>query len=153
MSFFSARERAKGALVFDHREAWFSGETRLTTVGLDCLAKDLEKGAVLVSRRGAVQVEFVDRKVTDGESMVRIKADAFARSLPVADVIVASDTLMRVSGEVALAMDVPEGTIVAAGMAVNGETVVQEPFSMQTIVKIGFREPTLVMASGMSVLC
>lgn len=153
MSFFSARERAKGALVFDRSEAWFSGDTRLTTVGLDCLAKDLEQGAVLISRRGAVQVEFVDRKITDGETMVRIKADAFARSLPVTDVIVASNTLMRVSGDVALAMDVPEGTIVAADMAVNGDTVVQEQFATQTIVKIGFREPTFVMASGMSVLC
>jgi hypothetical protein len=85
--------------------------------------------------------------------MVRIKADAFGPGLPISDVVIGSDTRIRVAGLSARALNIPDASVVLAMMAVNGETVLHEEMDGQTLVHITLDEPAMLYAAGLAVQC
>ncbi|MGR3507132.1 MAG: Hint domain-containing protein [Paracoccaceae bacterium] len=152
MSNFMARSWGKDNLS-ETGTTGFCGNTLLNTLDFDCFAKDVETGAMLLSRRGAVSVVAVSKTTVGPASMVRIKADAFAPGLPISDVVIGSDTRIRVAGSSAKALNLPDASVVLALMAVNGETVLHEEVDAQTLVRITLDEPGMIYAAGLAVQC
>lgn len=133
--------------------AGFCGNTLLNTLDFDCFAKDVKPGTALLSRRGVVTVLSVSRPTVSVASMVRIKADAFGPGLPISDVVIGSDTRIRVAGLSARALNIPDASVVLAMMAVNGETVLHEEMDGHTLVHISLDEPAMLYAAGLAVQC
>jgi hypothetical protein len=152
MSFVMAHSWGKDNLT-EAGTIGFCGNTLLNTLGFDCFAKDLKAGATLLSRRGAVSVVSVSKTAVCAASMVRIKADAFGPGLPISDVVIGSDTRIRVAGSSARALNLPDASVVLAMMAVNGKTVLHEETDGQTLVHVILDEPGMVYAAGLAVQC
>jgi hypothetical protein len=152
MSFVMAHSWEKNSLP-ETGTTGFCGNTLLNTLDFDCFAKDVKAGATLLSRRGAVSVVSVSKTTVGAASMVRIKADAFGPGLPISDVVIGSDTRIRVAGSSARALNLPDASVVLVMMAVNGETILHEEISGQTLVQITLDEPGMVYAAGLAVQC
>ena len=131
----------------------FCDETILNTSGPDRRADQVCPGNKIITRRGLAEVQSVLHVPHEMVAVVRIGADAFGPGFPLQDVVVGADTRLRVSGAVARAMALPDGTVISARMAVNGTSVVQEHRLNTVLVHVRLEDPALVYASGLAVTC